>query len=231
MIEYTWNEQLCRTYADGLRGMVRFDHRPWARRLAPYLVGLPDGATVMDVAAGPGFLLLEVARHLRSPKLIAQDASPEMLRIAEEEARGAGVPIATLPCPAERLDMADASVDVVTCKQLLHEAGDLERTIAEIARVLKPGGRAFLIDFDADGSRLSACLIRAFLRIARGREIAGNYWRSYSAGLPGARVRDLVLLAGLSRVEYQRSGPNYLVTGKKPGPLEAQNDSAPAGSK
>ena len=51
---YEWNENLCRHHADGLRPMVRFDHAPWAEKIALRLAGLPVNATVLDVATGPG---------------------------------------------------------------------------------------------------------------------------------------------------------------------------------
>lgn len=216
MVRYEWNEQRCREYADGMRPMVRFDHRRWARMAELDLreVGLGHEAiTVLDVACGPAFLLLELGQRLPRARLIAQDASETMLQIAKEEAGRHGRSIEAVQCPAEALDLEDASVDVATCKQLLHEAGDVDRVISELARVVRPGGRTYIIDFDADGSRLMAGGIRLMLRLTRGREVADSMWSSFRAGLPGARVREWLLAAGFERAEYRKAGMNYFVVG------------------
>ena len=215
MSMYEWDEEMCRGYAEGLRPMVRVDHAPWAQKIAGRLTGLPAGAAVLDVASGPGFLLVETARRIPGLRLVAQDQAEPMLAIAREELKRAGFAAETVCCPAEHLDVGDSSVDVVLCKQLLHEAADVDRVLGEMRRVLKPGGHAFIIDFDADGSRLAAVAVRTLIRVTRGRDIAQNFWKSFSAGLPGAHVRERMVKQGFTSVEYLRSGFNYLLVGAK----------------
>jgi ubiquinone/menaquinone biosynthesis C-methylase UbiE len=212
---YEWNEDLCRHYADGLRPMVRFDHAPWAAKIALRLAGFPARATVLDVATGPGFLLVELGRCLPGARLIAQDQAEPMLAIARGELERAGLCAQTVCCPAEHLEIGDASTDIVVCKQLLHEAAELDRVLAEVLRVLKPAGRAFFIDFDADGSRGAALAVRTLIRFTRGRSTAHDFWRSFEAGLRGADVRARMLEVGFADVEYVRSGFNYLLVGTK----------------
>jgi ubiquinone/menaquinone biosynthesis C-methylase UbiE len=215
MSMYEWSEEMCRSYAEDLRPIIRLDHAVWAQKIAARLVGLPVGATVLDVATGPGFLLVETARRIPGLRLIAQDQMKPMLEIARTELERAGFSAEAVCCPAEELQLADASVDVVLCKQFLHEAGDVDLALGEMWRVLKPGGRAFIIDFDADGSRLAAFAVRTFLRATRGRAIAHNFWRSFKAGLRGTQLRDRLLKAGFTDAEYVRSGFNYLLQGTK----------------
>jgi ubiquinone/menaquinone biosynthesis C-methylase UbiE len=212
---YDWNEDLCRAYANGLRPVVRFDHAPWAERIVRRLGALPPRSTVLDVATGPGFLLLEIGKRLPGTRLIAQDQAEPMLAIARREAERAGLRIETVCCPAEGLALPDASVDIVTCKQLLHEAADVDRTIEEMARVLQSPGTAFVVDFDAQGSRAAALATRAFLRLTRGALIARDFWRSFEAGVAGERVRDAMARSGFRTVEYQRVGFNYFVVGSR----------------
>ena len=210
MILYDWNEELCRNYATGLRPMVPFDHRPWAKRIAREIGPVSDKVLV-DVATGPGFLLVELGKLLPGATLIGTDQAGPMLPIAQQEARRASLVLRTEHCPAERLPLADGEADVVTCKQLLHEAADVAAVLREAARVLKPGGRLFLVDFDATGSRLAALVVRALLTLVRGRLIGRSFWRSFNAGLPGARVRDMVLEAGFRRAEYHRAAFDYFI--------------------
>lgn len=210
-----WNDEMCSRYAEGLRPMVRYDHAPWAQKIADRLASLPAGSTVLDVATGPGFLLVETGKRLPGMHLVAQDAARSMLGIARTELERAGLSADTVCCPAEELAVPDGSADVALCKQLLHEAADVDRVLEELLRVLKPAGRVFIIDFDADGSRLAALAVRTFIRVTRGSTIAADFWRSCQAGLRGADVRERMLKAGFSEVEYVRSGFNYLIVGTK----------------
>lgn len=215
MVLYDWNEKMCRDYAEALRPMVRFDHGPWAKRIASRLADLPAHATILEIAAGPGFLLAETGKRVPACDLVAQDLAEPMLVIARAELERAGLSARTVCCPAERLAIADQSVDVVLCKQLIHEARDVDQTLAEMLRVLKPGGRAFVIDFDADGSRLAARLVRMLIGITGGRDMAKNFWRSFTAGLRGADVRTRMLQARFADVQYVRTGFDYLLVGTK----------------
>jgi len=212
---YDWNEDLCRAYADGLRPIVPFDHAPWARRIVRRLGAVPPGAAVLDVATGPGFLLLEIGKRLPGARLIAQDQAEPMLALARREAERAGLRVETVCCPAEALAIPAASVDVVTCKQLLHEAADVEGTLGEMARVLKSPGAAFIVDFDAQGSRLAAWATRTFLRATRGALMARDFWRSFEAAVAGERVREAMARAGFRAVDYRRVGFDYFIVGSR----------------
>jgi ubiquinone/menaquinone biosynthesis C-methylase UbiE len=214
MITYDWNEALCRNYATGLRPIVPFDHRLWAKRIAREL-GPETRAVAVDVATGPGFLSVEMGKLLPGLTLIGTDQAEPMLTIAQEEATRAALVLRTVHCPAERLALADGEADVVTCKQLLHEAADVTGVLREAARVLKPGGRFFLIDFDATGSRLAAFAVRLFLTLTRGRLIGRSFWRSFRAGLSGSKVRDMMLEAGFTRADYRRASFDYFVIATK----------------
>jgi ubiquinone/menaquinone biosynthesis C-methylase UbiE len=214
MIEYNWDKELCRNYANGLRPMVKFDHKPIARAIFKYLDNKPH-QTVVDIAAGPGFLILELAGLMDSPVLIAQDAAMEMLEIAKEEAGKIGMDICLCTCPAEKIELSDNIADAVVCKQLLHEASDPQKVISEISRILKPGGKAFVIDFDEDGSRLAAHIIKLLLRVVSGKLIAESFWKSFSRGLKGSIVKTYLENSGFKKVLYKKRGPNYFLAAFK----------------
>jgi len=211
---YDWDEALCRAYADGLRPVVRFDHAPWAARMARCLGEVPPGATVLDVATGPGFLLVELGKRLPGVRLVGTDQAEPMLAMARGEAERAGLSIETVCCPAEALALPEASADVVTCKQLLHEGVDVDRVLAELARVLKPSGTALVVDFDAQGSALAALATRTLLRLWRGPSIARDFWRSFRAGISGDRAREAMVRAGFGAVQLRRVGFDYFLVGR-----------------
>ena len=103
--------------------------------LAAELSDLPPDPTVLDVACGDGHLLaLLAARGIR--RLVGVDRSPEELAAA----RARLGPRADLFChDASALPLPDRSMDAVVCHMALMLMDSLDRTLAEIARVLVPG--------------------------------------------------------------------------------------------
>lgn len=120
------------------------------RRRTLEAMALQPGQTALDVGCGPGYLTLEMARQVGARgRVIAVDTSQPMLDIAR--ARCAGLDqiefhladAAALPCP-------DASIDVAAAVQVYLFAPDLDVVVRDLARVLRPGGRAVVIDTDWD---------------------------------------------------------------------------------
>ena len=110
--------------------------RRWRRRAVTAL-GLPAGSLVVDVGCGPGELCLELAR--RGHRAVGVDLSEGMLRAA------AGTPVRVL-ADGLALPLADGSVDGATCGFALRNVADPARLLAELARVLRPGGRLALLE-------------------------------------------------------------------------------------
>lgn len=96
-------------------------------------LGLSPGKTVLDLGAGTGKFTKLLAATGAS--IIAADPVPEMLGELKHDLPG----VETLVAQAERLPLPDASVDVVTCAQCFHWFAN-RHAVAEITRVLKPGG-------------------------------------------------------------------------------------------
>lgn len=93
-----------------------------------------DATRVLDVGTGAGHTAGAVA-DVSDAEVIASDASPEMVRTAVEAFDVAGV-----VADAEALPFAADAVDAVTCRIAAHHFPDPERFVAEVARVLRPGG-------------------------------------------------------------------------------------------
>jgi SAM-dependent methyltransferase len=99
---------------------------------------------VLDIATGGGHTALALAPHVAH--VVATDLTPEMLASAEAFVREQGqTNISFEQADAEALPFPDASFDLVTTRIAPHHFADPQRYVAEVARVLKPGGR-FLLD-------------------------------------------------------------------------------------
>jgi len=104
---------------------------------------LPDGATVVDIGCGAGTDLLLAAMHVGpSGRAIGVDMTEAMRSRVTEGAMHAGLKnVQSRAGDATSWPIDHASVDMVISSALLSVDPDKERAIAEIARILKPGGR------------------------------------------------------------------------------------------
>ena len=103
-----------------------------------------SGESILELAAGPGetgFLALE--RMQPGGRLVSTDVAPEMIEVARRRAAALGSEGVTFAVEdAAELTFGDASFDGVVCRWGLMLVPDMDAAAAEIARVLRPGGRA-----------------------------------------------------------------------------------------
>jgi SAM-dependent methyltransferase len=132
----------------------KFRHRDRMLQLAR----LGGGETVLDVGTGRGLLAVGAARLLTAGRAIGidifqtKDLSGNALErtVANVAAEGVAARCEIRHEDARRLTLADGSIDVVVSNLCLHNIAprpERERALAEIVRVLKPGGRALISDF------------------------------------------------------------------------------------
>src|SRR3954447_8720525 len=133
---------------DRYANVLSFGQDPrWRRFLVSRLpVGRDD--TVLDVACGTGAVALELVRQRRC-SVVGVDQSPEMLEearhrlvLAAETSR-----VRLVEASAQELPFEDASFDGLTAAYLLRYLDDLPAGLRELARVLRPGATAALLDF------------------------------------------------------------------------------------
>lgn len=147
--------------------VIRFDARDAARLdrtyAAPEIVeqrlktraalAARPGERGLEVGCGPGFLAVELAREVApGGRVVAIDASPEMIATARARVgrEGLGGLVELSPGEATRLPFPAESFDFVVAVQVYLYVGEIERALAEVARVLRPGGRLVVVDTDWD---------------------------------------------------------------------------------
>ena len=114
------------------------------RSLLPRVLVGPFPA-VLDLGCGTGINLLEAARVLGPcRRLHGIDLAPGMIHEARRKAASAGVPASFEVGDAQDLALEDASFDLVLCNSVYHWFPDRSRAVAEMSRVLRPGGQLLL---------------------------------------------------------------------------------------
>ncbi len=109
---------------------------------------VPPAAEVLEVAPGPGFLSIELAR--RGLQVRAVDISKTFVEIAQRNAAQEGVAPHFELGNAAALPLADATVDFVVCRAAFKNFTEPVKALKEMRRVLRPGGTALLIDMRRD---------------------------------------------------------------------------------
>ena len=124
---------------------------PEVRQLAARIAAMvPAGGSLLEVAPGPGFLSIELAK--RGLQVRAVDISKTFVEIARRNATAEGVTVRFQLGNASALPIDDESVDFVVCRAAFKNFTEPVKALAEMRRVLRPGGHAMLIDMRRDVS-------------------------------------------------------------------------------
>lgn len=141
--------------------------RRFVRRLVKPLAGAPalaPGASVLDLACGTGDLTRALAR--RGYAVTGLDISAEMMAIGRKKCAGLSPRPAFLLGSAEQIPFPDGSFDAVTIAFGLRNFDHRPQCLAEIRRVLKPGGRLAVLEFAVPKNRIWRALYLFYFKNA-----------------------------------------------------------------
>jgi len=125
----------------------------WRPEMEPLIAaaGIESGQSVLDFGCGPGWLAIELARRVGPQgRIHAVDLNEEFLSCAARHAIEEGLAdrIAFRRIENDRIPLDDRSVDRAVTKNVLEYVTDLDATLVDLRRVLRPGGRLHVIDSD-----------------------------------------------------------------------------------
>jgi ubiquinone/menaquinone biosynthesis C-methylase UbiE len=130
--------------ADSYSGSARIAD-PEGRRAFASFAAPPATALALDIATGPGFVALAFAERVR--RVVAVDLTPAMLaRAGVERGRRDVVNLDLALADASVLPFADGTFDLVTCGSAFHHFPQPDQILAEMTRVLRPGGLSAVSD-------------------------------------------------------------------------------------
>jgi ubiquinone/menaquinone biosynthesis C-methylase UbiE len=126
------------------------------------LSAMRPAGLLADLGCGPGLLTLMIGRQFPALHVIGLDRAEEMLEVAAAHAEAQGLSERMLfrKGDIEHLPLVDASLDVAVSSLSLHHWLDPQRALAEVHRVLKPGGQVLLFDLRRDARRFFYWLLR-----------------------------------------------------------------------
>lgn len=196
------------------------------RRQAAEVAGLQPGSQALDVAAGTGDLTFAMAKVVApNGHVLGIDFVEQMLAIARRKAEGKGLPVAFETGDALDLRFSAGRFDAAACAFGLRNLTDRQRGLAEMARVVRPGGRVVILELTPPTNPLARRYMDEVVPrlgdlIARARE-AYTYLPESVAEFPPVDVLGRMMqAAGLRRVTYRllNFGTVALHWGTKPAP-------------
>lgn len=122
------------------------------KKIADYLP-IQDNLQLLDIACGPGNLLLEINKKSPKAKITGLDIDPKILKIAAQKTKDIQN-IKLVKASATELPFKDNSFDLVTSTLAFHhlDLKQKQKAFSEIKRILKPGGSFWLYDFSKPSS-------------------------------------------------------------------------------
>jgi ubiquinone/menaquinone biosynthesis C-methylase UbiE len=150
------------------------------------LINPSPGAAVLDVATGGGHTAIALAKYVK--QVVAIDITPEMLAEAEEASRQQNADnIEFLLEDVHNLHISDCRFDIVVSRFAAHHFSDIKKALREMCRVLKPGGKFYILDcsvVDGDEPEQQINLIESLRDSSHQFSYSPRLWKQLLDDLP-----------------------------------------------
>ena len=185
-------------------------HRAW-KAYTVLVADIRPGQRVLDIAGGTGDLAQAFARKVGAEGLVVHtDINASMLSVGRDRLLDAGIVLPTVVCDAEKLPFEPESFDRVSVSFGLRNMTHKDQALAEMQRVLKPGGKLLVLEF----SRVARPLEKAYEwysfnilprlgRLVAGDEASYRYLAESIRMHPGQEeLKAMMKKAGFGHVDY-----------------------------
>jgi len=185
-------------------------HRAW-KAYTVLVANARPGQQVLDIAGGTGDLALAFAKKVGpSGRVVHTDINEAMLRTGRDRLLDAGVALPTMVCDAEKLPFADAGFDLVSVAFGLRNMTHKDLALAEMNRVLKPGGKLLVLEFSKVAKPLEKAydwysfkVLPRLGRLVAGDDASYRYLAESIRMHPGQEeLKTLMKNAGFGHVDY-----------------------------
>ena len=175
-------------------------------RAAAAKLGLPEGTRVLEVAPGPGYFAIELAR--RGAQVTGLDVSRTFVGIASEKAKQANVKVDFRHGDVAAMPFASGTFEVIICQAAFKNFTEPGRALAEMHRVLLPGGVAIIEDLDKEATKaeiareVDGMRLNGFSAFMTRVGLSGLRRRAYTA----AQLRELAVASPFGACEVTKAG-------------------------
>jgi ubiquinone/menaquinone biosynthesis C-methylase UbiE len=135
----------------------------------------PRPKLLLDAGCGAGQAFDEIAARFQPERILAVDIDRRQLALARQSAARCACPVDLQHADLRRLDLRSESVDLALCHQVLHHVSDQEAVLAELFRVLRPGG--FLLVAESCRAFVRSLPVRLLFRHPRGVQRSADGYR------------------------------------------------------
>lgn len=135
----------------------------------------PRPKWLLDAGCGAGQAFPEIAARFQPGRILAVDIDRRQLALARRSAARCACPVDLQHADLRRLDLRSESVDLALCHQVLHHVSDQEAVLAELFRVLRPGG--FLLVAESCRAFVRSLPVRLLFRHPRGVQRSADGYR------------------------------------------------------
>ena len=185
-------------------------HRAW-KAYTVAVANVREGDQVLDIAGGTGDLALAFSRKVgASGRVVHTDINAAMLGTGRNRLLDAGVVLPTVVCDAEKLPFESGQFDLVSVAFGLRNMTHKDQAIAEMCRVLKPGGKLLVLEFSKVAQPLEKAydfysfqILPRLGKLVAGDDASYRYLAESIRMHPSqAELKDLLKKNGFGHVDY-----------------------------
>jgi ubiquinone/menaquinone biosynthesis C-methylase UbiE len=178
---HQWTDEHAERFVKSMEKQIYSRYKPFAKKIDKISKDfrIEKNPSIMDLACGPAFLLMEIQKKIPNALLFGVDKSEKMLSYAKNKIEKYGISgIKLKHGTAESIPLEDNSFSIVTCLNSLHDFQDPKKTLNEVYRVLKNDGIFIVKDKNPSYPIWKMKLHFYFLRFSMGKIRAKKYYKS-----------------------------------------------------